>query len=184
MADAPRTACAGRERARQDAARPVARRHSDLPARPAALCQPGISRTHRLCQPSRARTGRRPRCALRRARRLQCEQQFRHRYTRDDFRSPGFVGGELRASHRGDPPCDQLGPGDRARPDFLRHSPAGKPRPRIEPSIARVGAVHRRPRQRRGTRRHPRYGCRRHCDVRCRGQPQFVQPQRRSAVRL
>ena len=55
---------------------------------------------------------------------------------------------------------------------------------RRDAASAGARALARRPRQCRGTRRHPRYHRRRHRDVRRRGQPQFLQPQRRSAVRL
>ena len=48
----------------------------------------------------------------------------------------------------------------------------------------RARALASRPRQCRGTRRHPRHHGGRHRDVRCARQPQFLQPQRRGAVRL
>ena len=48
LAGAARAARARRNPARQDAARPAAGRRADLPARPAALCQPRVSRADRL----------------------------------------------------------------------------------------------------------------------------------------
>ena len=50
VADRGRDAGAWRQRARPDAARPDTVRHSDLPARPAALRQPRISRSHGIRQ--------------------------------------------------------------------------------------------------------------------------------------
>ena len=61
---------------------------------------------------------------------------------------------------------------------------AAQCRLRSRKPIAAVAAAACRPRPCRGTRRHPRYHGRRHRDVRRRGQHQFLQPQRRSAVRL
>ncbi len=85
LADTPRAAGPRRGPARQGAARSTARRRPDLSARPAALCQPRVSRPHRLSQPSRARASRRSRRALCRTRRFQCQQHIRHRHAGEDF---------------------------------------------------------------------------------------------------
>ena len=86
---------------------------------------------------------------------------------------------------------DLLGRRIRAGADLLgRRAASAGDRRRDRRAVAvagarrRAGALAGRPRQCRGTRRHPRYHGRRHRDVRCRGQHQFLQPQRRSAVRL
>ncbi len=189
LAGAARTAAARRSAARPHAARPRARRRPDLSARPAGLCQSGVPRPDGLRGSARAGGCRRARRALCRARRLQRQQHLRHRHAGDDFgarrlqRACSVAGDRRTALHH------QLGRRAGAGADLLAHRDRGRGnrrRDRAGPcgtAARRVAAIAGRPRQCRGTRRHPRYHGRRHRDVRRRGQSQFVQPQRRSAVR-
>ena len=153
----------------------LAGRRADLPARPAALCQPRLSRADGLCQPAGARRGRRARRALCRTRRFVGAQHLGHRHAGDDIREPG------RVSHAAtDARLFTISWDDESALALICSNPAA-----TAPPVRRVGrlAFARRPRQRRGTRRHPRYHRRRHPDVRCRRQHQCLQPQRRGAVR-
>jgi len=134
--------------------------------------------------------GRRSRRALCRARRVEYQQHIGHRHAGDDFHQPNFAAtGFVRRCGAGGDQCapvhDFVGRRCRAGVDFFRHR-------RTKPGSRRgdrqnhpcVGAAGCRPRPCRRTRRHPRCHGRRRRDVRRRGQHQFLQPQRRSAVRL
>ena len=87
---------ARREPARPRAARPAADRHSDLPARPPALCQSGVSQAHGLSGPAGAGRGRRTRRALCRSRRLAGQQHLGGRNPGDDLGDAAF--GRARSS--------------------------------------------------------------------------------------
>ena len=185
MADAARAAGARRDPARQGAARPAAGGRVDLPAGPVALCQPRVPRAHRLWQPARARRGRRCRRALRRTRRLLGLQHVRYRHAGDDFRQPEFVGANAVAGDRCASLHDCLGRRCGAGADLRGRGKRGRGgRRRHLPGGAGKRTLAGRSRQCRGARRHSRHHRRRHRDVRRRRQHQFVQSQRRSAVRL
>ena len=200
MAGAARTARARRSQARQGAARSASRGHPDLPARPAAVCQPGVPGADGLSEPACAGRCRRPRRALCRTGRVERLLDLGHRHAGEDFRDPARRHRCAAIGGRRPPLHDFMGRRFRPRLDLLEHAPGGRSdrgcdlrsnaggeaevsEPDVdEPDAHRT--VGGRPSQRRRTRRHPRHHGRWHRDVRRRGQHQFGQSQRRSAVRL
>ena len=86
----PEPPARGETRRDKSAARSDAGRRPDLPARPAALCQSGVSDTYGLCEPACAGAGRRSRRALCRTRRVLGQQHVGHRHAGDDQRKPNF----------------------------------------------------------------------------------------------
>ena len=189
LAGAGGAAGARRRPPRQGAARSDAGRRPDLPARSAALRQCRVPRADRLRRSAGAGRSRRPRCALCRTRRILGQQHIGYRHAGDDFRDAGISEHALPATTEarlytiawdGEQALALIFSGNAGTAEYRRRARRTGGRADLR---GNSGAVAGRPRQRRRSRRHPRHHGRRHRDVRRRGQHQFGQPQRRSAVR-